>query len=391
VIATFRRMLNPKAPAWQASFLSRVDVSRLRKLDRYTVSVEMSQPFSIFPQALAGPSASAILPSDFDEAHPVGTGPFKLGSFSPGVESVFVRNPNYWVPGRPYLDKVVITDFEDETSQTNGLLGGSLDVIGPLSSQSVAPLRAGGARVYIGDTYEGLMITMRVDMPPFNDVRVRQALRLAIDRPQALEVIFEGQGSLGNDILGIGAPEYDASLPQRVQDIPQAKALLKAAGQEGLTVSLTTAPITQGTVALAQVVAQQAAAAGIHVNLVQTTSTNLYGPQYLKWKFAQDYNYYSGLFAASELFLVPGGPFNETHFNDARLTSLLAAGYSEVDQAKRIEIGHEISQIQYDSGPFLMPVTPPAIVGATTHVNGLYTGVVGVTPNYGVFSDVWLS
>ena len=207
----------------------------------------------------------------------------------------------------------MITDFSDETSQSNALQSGSVDVIGTLSVDSIAPLQGSGATVVIGNSYEGVMITMRVDIPPFNDVRVRQALRLTTNRPQAQRLVFGGHGSLGNDILGYGAPEYDLSLPQRKQDIEQAKALLKAAGKEGLHVTLTTAPIIQGTVELAQVVANDAAAAGIHINLFQTTPTNLYGPQYLKWAFAQDYNFFTYLFPAVGLFLIPGGPFNETH------------------------------------------------------------------------------
>ncbi len=79
-------------------------------------------------------------------------------------------------------------------------------------------------------------LVMRVDKAPFNDVRVRQAMRLAINRPQFRDLVYGGRGLLGNDMFGIAAAEYDHSIPQRQQDIEQAKSLLRAAGQSGVTV-----------------------------------------------------------------------------------------------------------------------------------------------------------
>lgn len=98
--------------------------------------------------------------------------------------------------------------------------------------------------------------TMRVDQKPFDDVRVRQAMRLIVNRPQMLASIFESHGTLGNDLFAIWDPVYDHSLSQRHQDIDQAKFLLKKAGQEGLTVERVTTPLAQGTPSAAEVLAQ---------------------------------------------------------------------------------------------------------------------------------------
>ena len=85
-------------------------------------------------------------------------------------------------------------------------------------------------------------------MAPFNDVRVRQAMRLLVDRKQMLDLVFKGNGTIGNDITSRWDPAYDTSIPQREQDIEQAKSLLKAAGHENLTVELSTADIAMGVV-----------------------------------------------------------------------------------------------------------------------------------------------
>ena len=90
-----------------------------------------------------------------------------------------------------------------------------------------------------------------------------------------LKTVFGGHGTLGNDIFGIWAPEYDHSIPQRQYDPEQAKSLLKAAGQENLTLTLVTGDIAQGVINMAQVYAQQAAPAGINAKLVEHSDGTL--------------------------------------------------------------------------------------------------------------------
>ena len=158
-----------------------------------------------------------------------------LKSFTPGQQSVFVRNPNYWEDGAdgkplPYLDEVVITDYSDETSQVNALISGAVDCIDLLSYESIAPLKAGGQEYLVSDGGSWVPFTMRVDVAPFNEVDVRQAFRLIVNRPQMLEHVFGGYGLVGNDIFAIEDPEYDHAIPQRVQDIEQAKFLLNKHG-----------------------------------------------------------------------------------------------------------------------------------------------------------------
>ena len=89
---------------------------------------------------------------------------------------------------------------------------------------------------------------MRVDATPFDDVRVRQAFRLIVDRQQMVDQVLSGQGRIANDLYAPYDPCFASDLPQREQDLEQAKSLLKAAGRENLTVELVTAPVFQGIV-----------------------------------------------------------------------------------------------------------------------------------------------
>jgi peptide/nickel transport system substrate-binding protein len=280
VIYTYKRIVNPKNPGIGATGIMAVDIANMKAVDKYTVKVPCSSPFSSL-YVLQPTFNYSIVPVGFDPKNPVGTGPFRFESFIPGVQSVFTRYENYWQAGLPYVDKVTITDFSDLTSQINAVTTGAVDLINSLSASSIQAVRSGGAEVLIADGAAWTPFTMRVDEKPFNDIRVRQAFRLFVDRKQMLDVVFGGYGTIGNDLFAIQDPLYDHAIPQRTQDVDQAKYLLKQAGYDGdLTVTLTTADIQEGAVNAATVLSQQAKAAGVTVQLSDVPVSTFFGPNY---------------------------------------------------------------------------------------------------------------
>ena len=306
VIYTYQQITNPKDPLIGAASLAVVDVAGMRKLDDLTVRIPCHRPFASLDELNACYNFF-IVPVGFDPKRPIGTGAFKFVSFTAGEQSVFARNDDYWGTG-PYLDKLVISDYPDETSQINALLSGQLDVIDSLSAVSIGPVQSGDGNVLIALGGGHTPLTMRVDQPPFNNVQVRQAFRLIADREQMIDLIFDGHGTLGNDLFANYDPSYDHSLPQRHQDLEQAKYLLKQAGHENLTVQMVTSDIAGGTVRLAEVFAEQASGAGVTVNLMQVTSTEFFGPNYTKWTFAQDWWQYYPYLPRVQWSMLPVSP-----------------------------------------------------------------------------------
>jgi peptide/nickel transport system substrate-binding protein len=128
VIFTFRRIANPKAPLDGATGLAPVDLAGLKALDPLTVQVPMTTPYASFPEQISAAYNFGIVPVGYDPARPVGTGPFMYHSFTPGQQSVFVRNPHYFKPGLPHLDRLTIIDFSADTAAFNALQGGQVDV-----------------------------------------------------------------------------------------------------------------------------------------------------------------------------------------------------------------------------------------------------------------------
>jgi len=355
VIFSIRRIKDPKDPKVGAASIGYIDDKKLKKLDDRTVRVTLEFANAAFPDDI-GQYFNSIVPTDYDPKNPVGTGPFKYVSFTPGQQSEFERFPDYWEKGKPYVDKlIIIGGFADDQARVNALLGGQVDAIDNLPAAQLQSVKSNpNLRVISSKTGAWQPFTMRVDQAPFDDPRVRQAFRLIVDREQMVQQVLSGQGRIANDLYAPYDPAYASDLPQRTQDLEQAKSLLKQAGREGLNVELVTAPVFQGIVEAAQVFTQQAKGAGVNVKLRKVDSGTFYGDNYLKWTFAQD-------FWATRVYLtqvaqgdLPESPFNETHWKDPKFIDLIQQARAEVDEGKRNDILHEAQQIQYDKGGYII-------------------------------------
>ena len=385
VIFSLRRIIDPKNPKVGAASIGYIDDKGLRRLDKLTVRVPLQFANSGFPDDI-GQYFNSIVPTDYDPKHPVGTGPFKYESFAPGQQSVFTKFADYWEKGKPFVDRLTIIDFPDDTARTNALLGGQVDAIDNLPAAQLSSVKGNGnLRVLVSETGAWQPFTMRVDASPFNDVRVRQAFRLMVDRKQMVAQVLSGQGRIANDLYAPYDPAYAKDLPQREQDLEQAKSLLKQAGRENLTVELVTAPVFQGIVEAAQVFAQQAKGAGVNVKLRKVDSGTFYGDNYLKWPFAQDFwatRAYLSQVAQGDL---PNSPFNETHWKPPAFVKLVQQARAELDDAKRAQILHDAQKMQYDQGGYIVQYFSNIIDAYSAKIGGFVEAKSGFP-----FGNYWL-
>ncbi len=391
LLFSFQRVADPKNPGEAANSLKGIKLNEMKKLDKYTIRVPFAAPYSTFFESQANTISVYLLPVGFNPSKPIGSGPFKLVSFTPGQQSVMAAHKQYWNQPLPYLDQLIITDFSDETSQVNALLSGQVQAVNLLSQDTIGTVTGSGKKLVISPGGGWNPFTMRVDMAPFTDVRVRQAFRLMVDREKMNRLVFGGHGTLGNDVFAIWSDDYDHSLPQRQQDIAQAKSLLKQAGHENMTIQLVTADIAQGVVNMAQLFAQDAAKAGVTVNLRKITVTEFYGPNYLKWQFAQDYWYYQPYLPQVQQATLPTSPFNECHFDDPQYIKLYNQGLATLEVAKRTEIAHEMQMIDYNRGGYIIPLFVPLFEGYATNVQGAVPSRTGGSFNLADFEHMWLS
>lgn len=375
VIFTLTRIVNEKLTG--ATPLGPIDIKGLKALDTHTVHVPMTSPYGSFVDQLSYWYYLYVVPAGFNPSQPNGTGPFKYQSFTPGQRSVFVRNENYWKPGLPYVDTLTIIDFSDSASLQNALVTGVIQGAGALEGPQIAALASSGnVRTVKSQTGAITPFTMRVDQAPFNDVNVRQAMRLIVGRQQLINSALDGDATVGADVSSPYDLDYDTSL-HREQDIPQAKSLLKKAGQENLTVQLVTSAVATGTVAMATVLAQQAQAAGVTINLKTVDPTTFFGPNYLHWTFSQDFYNYSPYLAQVAQSMLPTSPFNETHWSLPHYVSLYQQANATADPALRREIEHEMQIIDFDEGGYIIPAFIDALDAYSTQITGYQAARVG--------------
>jgi peptide/nickel transport system substrate-binding protein len=377
VIFTLNRILSNQLSG--SIPLGPIDIKNTKAVDAHTVQVAMSKPYSSFVTQLAASWVYLyIAPVGFNPAKPVGTGPFMFKSFSSGQRSVFTRNPHYWRSGLPYADTLTIIDFATTISLADALQTGVIHAAGTLDGPQIATLdNASGVKAIASKGGGIVPFTMRVDVPPFHDVRVRQALRLLVDRAQLIDSALDGHGSLASDVFSPFDKDFDTALVRHT-DVDQAKSLLKKAGQEDLKVTLTTSQIATGTVAMATVLAEQAKAAGVTINVSNVPSGTFFGKQYLQWPFAQDYyNYFPYMAQVAESMLL-NSPFNETHTNDPGYTKLYdQANATASGSALEKELLHEMQTFDFSKGGYIIPAYVDALDAYSTKIAGFQSARIG--------------
>ncbi len=354
VMFSIRRIIDPKKPYQGSQGLAMIDADGMRKLDERTVRLRLHKPNAFLPEEFSQ-IWNPIVPVDFDpRTHAVGTGPYRFKSFTPGSRSLFTRNPDYWREA-PHFDEIAVIDFSDDTARLNALIGGEIDVMpAPPHAQLQIARAAPGITICNLPSTAWEPFCMRADVAPFSDVRVRQALRLIPDRQQFITQVYNGNARLGNDLFGASDPDY-AELPQRMQDLDQAKSLLRSAGYPDLDVEIVTATISPTVVQAAEVYAEQAKAAGVSVRLRRIDPAAFYGSGFLKRPFTQDSWSVFPLMPLMSLTVLPGAGDNETGWNDPQTIQLIDAARATSDAAARKDRIIELQRLLHERGGYIIP------------------------------------
>ncbi len=388
VIFTFKRITDPDDPKTAAANFTMLD-EVVATGDR-TVEFRLSEPNGLFNDAVAEYTAG-IVPVDYDPANPVCSGPFKLKSFTAAQSTVLEANEHWWGHEDTYLDEVSLLNFNDSDALINALLSTQVDAIAQIPVALVEVIDA-DERMSILNSETGMWLpfTMRVDRPPYDDVRVRQAFRLVVDREQMIEQVLSGFGTIGNDMFGPLSVNYP-DFPQRKQDIAKAKELLAEAGYpDGIDVELVTAPIQSGAVEAAQVFAQQAKEAGIRVSIRRVDATTFFGDQYLQWDFAQDFWYTRDFMPQVIASCLEESPFNETHWNDPEFNKVFNRARAIPDADERRNLEHELQKILYDRGGYIIWGFANQVDAFQKYVGGLVPNATGRPLSGWRFDRVWI-
>ena len=339
----FDRRLDEKIASPQRGPLKDV-IDSVDVIDSHTVALRLKGPSPNLLGMLAQREGFIVSPTAVEKygkdigTNPVGTGPFVFKEWVPGNRLVVERNPNYWEKGKPYLDRVVFLDISNTAVSIQRLLTGEADYASALSPIDVKPIQnRAGIVLQASAVGRWYALQFQVDKPPFDNLKLRQAIAFALDRKRIVDIVMSGGAAISNtptpEALWWAAPAikgYD-------YDPAKAKALLAEAGYpDGIDISLST-PQVALLQQINQLVQEQLKAVGIRVKLDPVAQSDWY-PRVMqlainftpmRWSQRPDPD---GLFT---LLFHSKGAGNSTKYNNTNVDKLIDEARALNGQAAR--------------------------------------------------------
>ena len=362
VVYTFKRLLDEKTGSGARAVLEFLDPDGIKAVDPTTVTFTTKKQVVQLPILITNKFTN-IVPDGAKQAdlrlRGDGTGPFMQEQFTPNAPVRILRkNPNYWAAGLPKADCIRITVAQEAVAAVAALKSGQVDlmlnvdpsVIGSLKDDPSVKLLETGAS-------NSMTISMWIDAKPFDNPKVREALKLVVDRQAMVDTV----------LLGFGEPAADNPVPVKnpasfvteapKQDIEKAKALLAEAGyKDGLKFDLFTAEGVPGMVRMAQVYAEMAKAAGIDINVVVTPAESFWDDVWLKkpivtsaWSMRPPGE---GLAVA----YTQTAKWKETHWERPDYDALLLKANTTVDAGERTKLFQETGKLLASEGGLILPM-----------------------------------
>ena len=377
VVASFEAMLNPQTASPARNNIGPVE--GVTASDSATVVFKLRAPYADLPVMLAYTNAriipAAIARGEMTrlDREAIGTGPFRLVSYEPDRLIVVQRNDRYYDPARPYLDRVEVVVYPDPTAEGSALISGATDMmLSALPTEYARLQKAQGLRALRTPSGQFCNVNFGCDAPPFNDMRVRQALALCVDRAALVDFVAEGFGTQGQDTPLNPAYTYFVEQPAKKVDIAGARRLLSEAGHaNGLKATLIASDRPAVRTQLAVAIREMSLPAGFDV-AVQTMPHATYLDQV--WRKGSFYiGFYNmqptadGIFS---LLYTSNAAWNETRWNNAAFDRLVAEARATVDQSRRRELYGQAQALMYKEVPSIIPVFFDLLTATRDYVEG---------------------
>jgi peptide/nickel transport system substrate-binding protein len=390
VVYTFQQQSDPKGKGNALSVYTGLLVpDGVSKVDDMTVKFHLEAATGAFPYLISTDNYNSIIvPKGTDfagwEKTFMGTGPFVLQKYTAKQGATFTANPHWW-KGKVGPTSVEWTFYATQPPQILALQGGQVDALNDIAYQGAQALFNNPSYKIIDDhTSQHRELSMRCDQAPFNDHRVRQAIALTLDRPAIANALFGKYAQIGNDSpFAPIFPTTNKAVPQRHQDLAQAKALLKQAGHpNGFTATLYTENY-QELPNLAQVVKESASKIGVTININVSDQNTYYSKYWLTGEMSLvDYGHRGVPNVFLNATLTSKGAWNAAHFKNSTYDSLYKEYVATADLQTQRTLAGKIETLLLDQSPIIIPyffdelsATKPTLGGiVTTGMGQMFAG-----------------
>jgi peptide/nickel transport system substrate-binding protein len=390
VVYTYKLQTDPKGSSNALSaFTGVLTPAGVQKVDDFTVAFHLEAPNGNFPYLTSSDNYNMIIiPKGYDparwESSFIGTGPFVKTSYTPKQGASFTANGSYW--GTKALPSATqFTFYDTQSAAIVALTGGTIDVLGQFSVSGGQALLNGGYNVIKLKSSAHRELSMRNDKAPFTDPRVRQAIALALNRPQIIQALFKGNADPGNDSpFAPVFPSTDTSVAQRAQNISQARSLLQAAGHgSGFNTQLVTEEV-QEIPDYAQIIVQSAKQIGVNITLKVESSAQYYGKATFgnsDWLDATmslvDYGHRGVPNVFLTAPLISAGTWNAAHFKNSQYDKLVGQYVAAVDLSTQRSVAGQIQNLLLQQTPVIYGYFYNYLTATASNVSGVYPTAIG--------------
>ena len=376
-------------------FLKRVDV-----VNPSTVRFTLKQLWAPFLYYLALWSYSIISEHYFKKVgaakfgnQPMGSGPFIMAKWEKGKQITLKRNPYYWQKGKPYLDEVDLTIVGDDNTRMLKVQAGEIDIATDVPFNLIKSLKANPQLQVQTTPLDRLDIIQMLDAkPPFNDVKVRQAMNYAVDKQAIIHAVFFGYGRVANSPLAL-QKYWDPASPAYPFDLAKAKKLMAASHYpHGFKATLLTVAGDTVFAQVAQIVKAEVAPLGINISIIQQEGTTQFNTiMAKKYQMAQDYVTSDIVDPAEnlpfEVVSPPVGVAFYTGYKNPKVDELNRQANLTLDNSTRQRLFSELQRQVMQDAPFIFLYNIPSRTALRTRVKNF---VILPTGNYHL-ENVWLA
>ncbi|HVX46183.1 MAG TPA: ABC transporter substrate-binding protein [Mycobacteriales bacterium] len=388
VMFNLDRYLNPKSPAYYAPVAgyagrSLLGVKSYRKTGAYTVQITTATPIAYLPDNLtmvfmASPAAVRKYGNAGFNTHPVGTGPFRFGSYQRGQQLTLLANKDYW-RGAPKLTKLILRPVSDGTSRTAALRAGEVNWIEYPIPDDVPGLKKQGFRVPVNSYDHIWPWILNTKVKPWNDERVRQAVNYAIDRTTMSRSLLFGTAEPAYQFAPRANAGYRKANDRYSYNPRKARELLAEAGYpHGFTTTVAYPTSGSGNMEpglMNQELQGDLAKVGIKIKLAPvewaTLLTNYVAGKMPMNAAAVNISLTTLQENSWPQYFSCASPTNLSHYCNKRLDSLLNSVTSQFDPAKRAATYAQIAKILTNTAPWLFVVNDRNPRAISPHVHGL--------------------
>jgi peptide/nickel transport system substrate-binding protein len=357
------------------------------------VTMRLATPNADLPVVLGTYHFHIVKDGTTDFNAGIGTGPYKVKEFKPGVRSVAVRNEGYWKPNRPFLDEIEYVGIGDETARINALLSGELDLIGSVNPRSVQRIKDTG-KYDIFETRAGTYtdLVMRRDSGPGSNPDFVLAMKLLFNREQMVRAISLGHAVIANDQpIDPTNRFFFKGLPQRPFDPEKARFHLKRANIGSTPIPVVASPAATNSVEMALVIQQAAQQIGLNLDVKRMPADGYWSQHWMKHPVGfGSINPRPSADVLLTSFFKSDAPWNEAAWKNEKFDQLLVAARGETDVAKRAKMYADMQVMIHEEGGIGIPMFFSNIDGHTKRLKGLTPIPLGGMMGYGFAEHVWL-